>query len=150
MVTSDLWKHPAFPGPQKDGLPTPSFLDTMVANMVDQFTHDSPACSPILVSTKTPSPLEGAGDTSRVLTPTLVTCAWGEKQLALTPLMELPQAGQNMDVYVSVACHPGHFVLQPWQDPYKLMGEMVLYNNQSGETPGPGDEQKGQAKVDHK
>uniref|UniRef100_A0A8C7VS05 Tudor domain containing 7 a n=1 Tax=Oncorhynchus mykiss TaxID=8022 RepID=A0A8C7VS05_ONCMY len=105
MATSDLWKQP---GPQKDGLPTLSFLDSVVANM-----------------------------------------------LVLPPLLELPQAGQNMDVYVSVACHPGHFVLQPWQDLYKLvvlMGEMVLYYNQREETPGPGDVQKGEvyaAKVDH-
>lgn len=37
-----------------------------------------------------------------------------------------------MDVFVSVACHPGHFVLQLWQDLYKLvvlMGEMILYYN---------------------
>ncbi|XP_038854972.1 tudor domain-containing protein 7A-like [Salvelinus namaycush] len=149
MTTSDLWKQP---GPQKDGLPTPTFLDTVVTNMVDQLTLDSPACSPIPVSTNTPSHLDGAGDTSN---PTLVTSAWGEKQLVLPPLLELPQAGQNMDVYVSVACHPGHFVLQPWQDLYKLvvlMGEMVLYYNQREETPGPGDVQKGEvyaAKVDH-
>ncbi|XP_045061956.1 tudor domain-containing protein 7A isoform X2 [Coregonus clupeaformis] len=155
MATSDLWKHPTAPGPQKDGLPTPSFLDTMVANMVDQLTLDSPACSPIPDSTKTPSPLDGAGDTSNALTPTLVTSAWGEKQLALPPLMELPQAGQNIDIYVSVACHPGHFVLQPWQDLYKLvvlMGEMILYYNQMEERPGPRDVQKGEvyaAKVDN-
>ncbi|XP_035645179.2 tudor domain-containing protein 7A-like [Oncorhynchus keta] len=149
MATSDLWKQP---GPQKDGLPTLSFLDTVVANMVDPLTLDSPACSLIPVSTNTPSPLDGAGDMSN---PTLVTSAWGQKQLVLPPLLELPQAGQNMDVYVSVACHPGHFVLQPWQDLYKLvvlMGEMVLYYNQREETPGPGDVQKGEvyaAKVDH-
>lgn len=37
-----------------------------------------------------------------------------------------------MDVFVSVACHPGHFVVQPWQELYKLivlMGEMILYYN---------------------
>ncbi|XP_030643606.1 tudor domain-containing protein 7A [Chanos chanos] len=60
---------------------------------------------------------------------------------SLPPLLELPQAGRNMDVYVSVACHPGYFVLQPWQDMYKLvvlMGEMVLhYNQQEEETPVP-------------
>ncbi|XP_068612255.1 tudor domain-containing protein 7B [Brachionichthys hirsutus] len=50
--------------------------------------------------------------------------------LQLPPLLELPLAGNNMDVYVPVACHPGHFVLQPWRDMYKLvvlMGEMILY-----------------------
>ncbi|KAI1888320.1 hypothetical protein AGOR_G00183800 [Albula goreensis] len=48
-----------------------------------------------------------------------------------------PPAG-NMDIYVSVACHPGHFVLQPWQDLYKLvvlMGEMILYYNKVEEKP---------------
>ncbi|RXN04874.1 tudor domain-containing 7A-like protein [Labeo rohita] len=50
----------------------------------------------------------------------------------LPPPLDLPLVGQNMDVFVSVACHPGHFVLQPWQDLYKLvvlMGEMILYYN---------------------
>uniref|UniRef100_A0A8K9XJ11 Tudor domain-containing protein 7 n=2 Tax=Oncorhynchus mykiss TaxID=8022 RepID=A0A8K9XJ11_ONCMY len=44
----------------------------------------------------------------------------------------------NMDIYVSVACHPGHFVLQPWRDMYKLvvlMGEMILYYNKTEEKP---------------
>uniref|UniRef100_A0A8C7D344 Tudor domain-containing protein 7 n=1 Tax=Oncorhynchus kisutch TaxID=8019 RepID=A0A8C7D344_ONCKI len=47
-------------------------------------------------------------------------------------------AGHNMDIYVSVACHPGHFVLQPWRDMYKLvvlMGEMILYYNKTEEKP---------------
>uniref|UniRef100_A0A8C2IVN3 Tudor domain-containing protein 7B n=1 Tax=Cyprinus carpio TaxID=7962 RepID=A0A8C2IVN3_CYPCA len=59
-------------------------------------------------------------------------------QLALPPLLELPEIGQNMDVFVSVACHPGHFVLQPWQDMYKLvdlMGEMILHYNKMEEKP---------------
>uniref|UniRef100_A0A3Q1BJQ8 HTH OST-type domain-containing protein n=1 Tax=Amphiprion ocellaris TaxID=80972 RepID=A0A3Q1BJQ8_AMPOC len=46
--------------------------------------------------------------------------------------------GNNIDVYVSVACHPGHFVLQPWRDMYKLvvlMGEMILYYNKTEEKP---------------
>uniref|UniRef100_A0A3Q3DNF7 Tudor domain containing 7 a n=1 Tax=Hippocampus comes TaxID=109280 RepID=A0A3Q3DNF7_HIPCM len=44
------------------------------------------------------------------------------------------QLGQNMDVYVPAACHPGYFVLQPWQDLHKLvvlMGQMMLYYNQT-------------------
>lgn len=58
--------------------------------------------------------------------------------LQLPPLLELPPAGNNMDVYVSVACHPGHFVLQPWRDMYKLvvlMGEMILYYNKTEAMP---------------
>uniref|UniRef100_A0AAQ5XR84 Tudor domain-containing protein 7 n=1 Tax=Amphiprion ocellaris TaxID=80972 RepID=A0AAQ5XR84_AMPOC len=55
----------------------------------------------------------------------------------MPPPLELPQLGQNMDVFVPVACHPGYFVLQPWQDLHKLvvlMGEMMLYYNQTGKT----------------
>lgn len=58
--------------------------------------------------------------------------------LKLPPLLDLPSAGSNMDVYVSVACHPGHFVLQPWRDMYKLvvlMGEMILYYNKTEQKP---------------
>lgn len=43
------------------------------------------------------------------------------------------QPGQNVDVFVPAVCHPGHFVLQQWQDLHKLMvlmGEMILYYNQ--------------------
>ncbi|KAM8881497.1 tudor domain-containing protein 7B isoform 1-T1 [Synchiropus picturatus] len=57
--------------------------------------------------------------------------------LIVPPLLELPPAGSNMDVYVSVVCHPGHFVLQPWRDMYKLvvlMGEMILYYNKTEES----------------
>uniref|UniRef100_A0A672PTQ7 Tudor domain-containing protein 7B n=1 Tax=Sinocyclocheilus grahami TaxID=75366 RepID=A0A672PTQ7_SINGR len=60
------------------------------------------------------------------------------EQLALPPLLELPEIGQNMDVFVTVVCHPGHFVLQPWQDMYKLvdlMGEMILHYNKMEEKP---------------
>uniref|UniRef100_A0A8C7CN07 Tudor domain-containing protein 7 n=1 Tax=Oncorhynchus kisutch TaxID=8019 RepID=A0A8C7CN07_ONCKI len=58
--------------------------------------------------------------------------------IKLPPLLDLPPAGHNMDIYVSVACHPGHFVLQPWRDMYKLvvlMGEMILYYNKTEEKP---------------
>uniref|UniRef100_A0A8D0ACQ6 Tudor domain containing 7 b n=1 Tax=Sander lucioperca TaxID=283035 RepID=A0A8D0ACQ6_SANLU len=47
-------------------------------------------------------------------------------------------SGNNIDVYVSVACHPGHFVLQPWRDMYKLvvlMGEMILYYSKTEQKP---------------
>ena len=66
------------------------------------------------------------------------------------------QVGQNMDVFIPVASHPGHFVVQPWQDLYKLvvlMGEMVLYYNQSQTSSTPPLLHKDQiyaAKVDNK
>ncbi|KAM9856959.1 tudor domain-containing protein 7A [Aulostomus maculatus] len=72
----------------------------------------------------------------------------------MPPLMELPLPGQNMDVFVPVACHPGYFVLQPWQDLHKLvvlMGEMMLYYNQTLRTTTATHIQKGHvfaAKID--
>ncbi|XP_028998401.1 tudor domain-containing protein 7B isoform X1 [Betta splendens] len=74
-----------------------------------------------------------AGSTDVPETPSSPSCS-----LQLPPLLELPLAGNNLDVYVSVACHPGHFVLQPWRDMYKLvvlMGEMILYYNKCEEKP---------------
>lgn len=49
---------------------------------------------------------------------------------ALPSPFVLPQPGEHMDVFISVACHPGHFVFQPWQELYKLevlMEEMILF-----------------------
>ncbi|XP_077106775.1 tudor domain-containing protein 7 [Ranitomeya variabilis] len=48
----------------------------------------------------------------------------------LPPLLPLPRSGAHIDVFVSVACHPGHFVFQPWQELHKLevlMEEMLLH-----------------------
>ncbi|KAM6170400.1 tudor domain-containing protein 7 [Rhynchocyon petersi] len=58
------------------------------------------------------------------------------------PMEELPlpvhlsKPGEHMDVYVPVACHPGYFVIQPWQEIHKLevlMEEMILYYSVSEE-----------------
>uniref|UniRef100_A0A3B5M8C7 Tudor domain containing 7 a n=1 Tax=Xiphophorus couchianus TaxID=32473 RepID=A0A3B5M8C7_9TELE len=70
----------------------------------------------------------------------------GTQPLPLPPPLDLPQSGQNMDVFVPMACHPGYFVVQPWQDLHKLevlRGEMVLYYNQCGNTSTTMDIQKG-------
>ncbi|KAM3938190.1 tudor domain-containing protein 7 [Leptodactylus fuscus] len=50
--------------------------------------------------------------------------------LHLPPPLPLPRSGEHIDVFVSVACHPGHFVFQPWQELHKLevlMDEMLLH-----------------------
>ncbi|KAM9330653.1 tudor domain-containing protein 7 [Gastrophryne carolinensis] len=50
--------------------------------------------------------------------------------VVLPPPLALPKSGEHLDVFVSVACHPGHFVLQPWQELHKLevlMEEMILH-----------------------
>ncbi|XP_071333971.1 tudor domain-containing protein 7B isoform X2 [Trachinotus anak] len=80
----------------------------------------------------------GGGNTTTNTTTPPETPSSPSPSLQLPPLLELPPAGNNIDVYVSVACHPGHFVLQPWRDMYKLvvlMGEMILYYNKTEEKP---------------
>lgn len=50
--------------------------------------------------------------------------------LELPPPLPLPKSGEHIDVFVSLACHPGHFVFQPWQELHKLevlMEEMLLH-----------------------
>ncbi|XP_020860132.1 tudor domain-containing protein 7 isoform X4 [Phascolarctos cinereus] len=58
--------------------------------------------------------------------------------MELPPPIPLSKPGEHMDVYVPVACHPGHFVIQPWQELHKLevlMEEMILYYSVSEERP---------------
>ncbi|NWW91624.1 TDRD7 protein, partial [Rhynochetos jubatus] len=53
------------------------------------------------------------------------------------PLPSL-RTGELMDVYVSVACHPGHFIVQPWKELHNLealMEEMILYYSRAEEKP---------------
>ncbi|XP_072260553.1 tudor domain-containing protein 7 isoform X2 [Pyxicephalus adspersus] len=56
--------------------------------------------------------------------------------LDLPPPLPLPKSSEHMDVFVSVACHPGHFVFQPWQELHKLevvMEEMLLHYSSTEE-----------------
>lgn len=51
---------------------------------------------------------------------------------ALHLMLPLPNVGQTADVFVPVACHPGHFVVQLREDLSNLttmMGEMVAHYN---------------------
>ncbi|XP_051939463.1 tudor domain-containing protein 7A [Hippocampus zosterae] len=68
------------------------------------------------------------------LHPQLCESSSAETITTMPPPLELPLLGQNMDVYVPAACHPGYFVLQPWQNLHKLvvlMGEMMLHYNRA-------------------
>ncbi|KAF5905436.1 tudor domain-containing protein 7B-like, partial [Clarias magur] len=137
LASSDLWKH-------KDDV----FLSSQgsLKSSTRTSSSDSPPMTP---PTTTPTPTSGtyrpstniAGKPShppKRLEPNSGSCSTLSGSLPLPPVLELPQMGQNIDIYVSVACHPGHFVLQPWQDMYKLvvlMEEMVLYYNKTDETP---------------
>uniref|UniRef100_A0AAX7VP78 Tudor domain-containing protein 7B n=1 Tax=Astatotilapia calliptera TaxID=8154 RepID=A0AAX7VP78_ASTCA len=80
----------------------------------------------------------GGGNTTTTPSSPTETPSSPTSSLQLPPPLELPTIGNNMDVYVSLACHPGHFVLQPWGDMYRLvvlMGEMILYYNKTEEKP---------------
>ncbi|XP_009867743.1 PREDICTED: tudor domain-containing protein 7 [Apaloderma vittatum] len=57
----------------------------------------------------------------------------------MPPPLPLSKTGELMDVYVSVACHPGHFIVQPWKELHNLealMEEMILYYSRAEEKPG--------------
>ncbi|XP_010137540.1 PREDICTED: tudor domain-containing protein 7, partial [Buceros rhinoceros silvestris] len=54
----------------------------------------------------------------------------------MPPPLPLLKTGELMDVYVSVACHPGHFIVQPWKELHNLealMEEMILYYSRAEE-----------------
>ncbi|NXQ33057.1 TDRD7 protein, partial [Alaudala cheleensis] len=56
----------------------------------------------------------------------------------MPPPLPLPKPGDFMDIYVSVACHPGHFIVQPRNELnnlYALMEEMILYYSRAEEKP---------------
>uniref|UniRef100_A0A8B9GE51 Tudor domain containing 7 n=1 Tax=Amazona collaria TaxID=241587 RepID=A0A8B9GE51_9PSIT len=56
----------------------------------------------------------------------------------MPPPLPLLKTGELMDVYVSVACHPGHFIIQPWKELHNLealMEEMLLYYSRAEEKP---------------
>nr|XP_019940044.1 PREDICTED: tudor domain-containing protein 7A-like [Paralichthys olivaceus]XP_019940045.1 PREDICTED: tudor domain-containing protein 7A-like [Paralichthys olivaceus]XP_019940046.1 PREDICTED: tudor domain-containing protein 7A-like [Paralichthys olivaceus] len=102
-------------------------IETGLSALVEKLTLNSPVPSPLVKTTH--QPCYEAEDSSL----TDGTTRNGKQPLPLPPLLELPQPGQNMDVFVPVACHPRYFVLQPWQDLHKLtvlMGEMIFYYNQ--------------------
>ncbi|XP_061874708.1 tudor domain-containing protein 7 isoform X1 [Colius striatus] len=58
--------------------------------------------------------------------------------IAMPPPLPLSKTGELMDVYVSLACHPGHFIVQPWKEIHNLetlMEEMILYYSRAEEKP---------------
>ncbi|XP_014907112.1 tudor domain-containing protein 7A isoform X2 [Poecilia latipinna] len=111
-----------------------NIVDTDLSSLVEKWTLGNPVPSPPLKTSSVPRGKDDAAIKA------------GTQPLPLPPPLDLPQPGQNMDVFVPMACHPGYFVVQPWQDLHKLevlRGEMVLYYNQSGNTSTTMDIQKG-------
>ncbi|KAM3622695.1 uncharacterized protein V6R79_002113 [Siganus canaliculatus] len=126
---------------QKNNITVTSSVDSGLS------VGDHPSSNPVVKTLEEGS--HGAGDT---LPDTPANSA--PQPLTMPPLQELPQPGQNMDVFVPVACHPGHFVLQQWEHLHKLMvltGEMILYYNKTWKTTTGPRIQKGEiyaAKID--
>ncbi|XP_029776281.1 tudor domain-containing protein 7 isoform X3 [Suricata suricatta] len=119
ITNADLWKH------QKD-----VFLSAI----------SSGASSPDSTGGGTPVPAS-TGESLRkgltdVVKKSMVDHSSAFSMEELPPLVHLSKPGEHMDVYVPVACHPGYFVIQPWQEIHKLevlMEEMILYYSVSEE-----------------
>ncbi|XP_078124832.1 tudor domain-containing protein 7A [Sander vitreus] len=131
LAQSELWQKLTTQNNHNTIISNNSSVDTGLSALVEKLTLSSPVPNHI-VKTSTQC-LHGAEDSSSPDT----TTKTGMQPLPMPPPLEFPQPGQNMDVFVPVACHPGYFVLQPWQDLHKLvvlMGEMILYYNQTLKT----------------
>ncbi|KAE8278968.1 Tudor domain-containing protein 7B [Larimichthys crocea] len=142
MAQSDLFKQRpdvflTSHSPAKITTPTLSSKTSSTSNS----TNGSPASSSVGAKPHLRRALSGprgGGGSNTITSSPPETPSSPSSTLQLPPLLELPPAGNNIDVYVSVACHPGHFVLQPWRDMYKLvvlMGEMILYYNKTEQKP---------------
>uniref|UniRef100_A0A8C7DNN0 Tudor domain-containing protein 7B n=2 Tax=Oncorhynchus kisutch TaxID=8019 RepID=A0A8C7DNN0_ONCKI len=135
MAASDLFKH------RGDHCPSKTSTCTSTATLTSTPKTSTTTTKPSSNGTKPqlrcarlePRPTGGSSTPPGTPPPPSSTTP-----IKLPLLLELPPAGQNMDIYVSVACHPGHFVVQPWRDMYKLvvlMEEMILYYNKTEEKP---------------
>ncbi|XP_060908783.1 tudor domain-containing protein 7A [Labrus mixtus] len=130
LAQSEMWQKLT----TKNNHTTPSSnrsTDKGLSDMVEKLTFSSPAPNTLINASTGPPPR--AEDSSIPDT----TTKTGTQPLPMPPPLELPQPGQNVDVFVPVACHPGYFVLQPWQDLHKLvvlMGEMILFYNQTSKS----------------
>ncbi|KAM8772193.1 tudor domain-containing protein 7A [Acanthopagrus schlegelii] len=140
LAQSELWQK----------LTTRSNNNTIPSSNSSMDTAHSALVERLTLGSLSGQPADRAGNSPLPDTTTKTSM----QPLPLPPLLELPQPGQNMDVFVPVACHPGHFVLQQWQDLHKLvvlMGEMILYYNQTCKTNTATDVTKGDvyaAKID--
>ncbi|NXF62041.1 TDRD7 protein, partial [Ciccaba nigrolineata] len=117
IKNADLWKH------QKD-----VFLSVTPSGTTSTKVTSDAVSALRLTSGR----LEKSfSDSSRELSSAVST-------IDMPPPLPLSKTGELMDVYVSVACHPGHFILQPWKELHNLealMEEMILYYSRAEEKP---------------
>ncbi|XP_075787313.1 tudor domain-containing protein 7 isoform X1 [Pelodiscus sinensis] len=120
ITSADLWKH------QKD-----VFLSVAPCGASPTKERSDAILSPELIGLGLKKSPQGS------VKPTAEPSS-GVPTVDMPPLLPLPKPGEHMDVYVSVACHPGHFVIQPWQEIHNLevlMEEMILYYSMAEERP---------------
>ncbi|XP_071390141.1 tudor domain-containing protein 7A [Centroberyx affinis] len=148
LARSELWQKLT---EQNNNTTAITNSNSDLSALVEKLSLSSPALSPTFKPATQAH--QGAGEPPYIPAPAKTTTA-GKRPLPMPPPLDLPQPGQNMDVFVPVALHPGYFVVQPWQDLHKLvvlMGEMILYYNQAGSTATATHVQKGEvyaAKID--
>ncbi|XP_060619749.2 tudor domain-containing protein 7 [Anolis sagrei] len=114
IMNADLWKH------QKD-----VFLSVKPRNFPGQGDADLPKLPSLEVRSSIIDSVPSTPETSNVGT-----------ALTMPPPLPLAQPQEQMDVFVSLACHPGYFVLQPWQEMHNLevlVEEMLLHYSASDE-----------------
>ncbi|XP_044295511.1 tudor domain-containing protein 7 isoform X2 [Varanus komodoensis] len=112
ITNADLWKH------QKD-----VFLSVSPSNIPGKGETDSTELASLGVRRGFSSSAE----------PNNVAAA-----STVPPPLPLAQLYEQMDVFVSLACHPGYFVLQSWQEMHNLevlVEEMLLYYSTADERP---------------
>ncbi|XP_071437653.1 tudor domain-containing protein 7 [Pithys albifrons albifrons] len=117
IKNADLWKY------QKDVFLSATPSGTSSTEVVSGGVSAPQVASGMLEKSFCDSAREHSSAVSAVETP---------------PPLPLPKPGELMDIYVSVACHPGHFIVQPWNELnnlYALMEEMILYYSRAEEKP---------------
>lgn len=110
ITSADLWKH------QKD-----VFLSASLSSLPGRKETDLPLRSSL-------GPKQSSTDTA----PRILESRKVETALKMPPALPLVPSQEQMDVFVALACHPGYFILQSWQEMHKLemlMEEMLLYYN---------------------
>ncbi|XP_054034860.1 tudor domain-containing protein 7 isoform X2 [Dryobates pubescens] len=117
IKNADLWKH------QKD-----VFLSVTPSGTSSTKVTSDTVSALQFASGKSEKSLSDAAREPSSVAPTL----------DMPPPLPLSKTGELMDVYVSVACHPGHFIVQPWKELHNLealMEEMILYYSRAEEKP---------------
>ncbi|XP_042307896.1 tudor domain-containing protein 7 isoform X2 [Sceloporus undulatus] len=116
ITNADLWKH------QKD-----VFLSVKPSSISGKGDADLTELASMGVKSGFTNSVPRPPETSSIGT-----------ALNMPPPLPLAQPQEHMDVFVSLACHPGYFVLQPWQEMHNLevlVEEMLLYYSALDEGP---------------